>query len=736
MPPRAVVRLLGADRTNAAPKFSFDIGTNTAFRLDVGTTPQLMAGTGGPTFQFHVVNNPGGPTGNITFPAAKWAALAPATTYYYRLLSWGTGAPLGMGTILSFTPRLEAIEPARGSVEGGTVIELIGLGLGMGGLPSVNVGGQPATNISVGPRGFVQATTPPGSAGSAPIAVRQGGANVSAPGIDFEYHERIFRIHPSIGIARVGDADRSAPNFYFIGPEVPGTHHPGPFKINDRIKPQAARFRVWEYEYDASGKLTPKREITTDDADIQNIEWTVHLANEKAAFAEFAGPAGETTSARPPRNPAPVERWIIDPGPRTVVGGGQRALFVPNSSANPSAEKWPTDPAGARIIEYLGELVTEPNGRLHVVGGKGISRARNSETLGDYANNPGWFDDVSDGPVTATIHVRSNGATRRVPVEDAGKAWVLVGPPDFAPSVPNMVSLYDVLFDLAVRRITIPNNTLYDGALRDLAAELAGTTGGHLSSYRPSYGEHIAPLMSATNKISSVSTWNHIQTNNPAIRDPTVSTPVRGHVFRKLRVPQGFSGSGGNMPACLGDNPYASASSTPEYERRLTVTPTQYALLKRWADGAFTAGGAVPNADPHGLDRAALENASGGAFYPGIEVGWLIRAPSIFIEPFRIRHGAPGTHRADAASGATVRAGYFSRQMALPWQADFIACQQEGGGAWWPSQRPDRVLVGSTKQDWARNVSGYQGMVDHWSKLGFVVAVSGVDSETERKAGF
>src|SRR5664280_2934062 len=57
----------------------------------------------------------------------------------------------------------------------------------------------------------------------------------------------VFRIHPGIGIARMGNAD---PEQLFIGPEVPGYgpsgNAPGtavpPYKASGLIKPQAARF--------------------------------------------------------------------------------------------------------------------------------------------------------------------------------------------------------------------------------------------------------------------------------------------------------------------------------------------------------------------------------------------------------------------------------------------------------------------------------------------------------------
>jgi hypothetical protein len=63
------------------------------------------------------------------------------------------------------------------------------------------------------------------------------------------------RIHPGIGIARVGNS----PDEYFIGPEAPCrprdvTAPSGGFKDEQgRVKRQAARFRI--YAYDSEGKF-------------------------------------------------------------------------------------------------------------------------------------------------------------------------------------------------------------------------------------------------------------------------------------------------------------------------------------------------------------------------------------------------------------------------------------------------------------------------------------------------
>ena len=97
---------------------------------------------------------------------------------------------------------------------------------------------------------------------------------------DIEY----IKIHPSIGIARIGNS----PTEFFIGPEIPGQKDPplGGYKDSQgRIKRQAARFRV--FAYDKDGKEIG--EITTEEA---HIQWIVHLANKRLHGIALRGLTG------------------------------------------------------------------------------------------------------------------------------------------------------------------------------------------------------------------------------------------------------------------------------------------------------------------------------------------------------------------------------------------------------------------------------------------------------------
>src|SRR5690349_2591376 len=285
-----------------------------------------------------------------------------------------------------------------------------------------------------------------------------------------------YRIHPAIGIARVGNAPASE---YFLGPELPnqraerapdtGTAVP-PFKSDGRIKRQAVRFRVFELVRDG-GQWTVSREVSLADGDVAELTWTVHLANRKTSFFEFHGldgspDGGANTKRRSNGDPAHLE---IDPLPRSI--GGRSAGPVEMSkgtSDTPAQERWP-NPAPDPEITTLGELRTDQVGRLIVVPGAGIMGTQRGATISNYANNPGCFDDVGDGPVSAKLKLRTpDGAVTEHDVEGA---WLVPGPPDFAPPLPQLVSLYDVLLDVAVRELPIPADEA------DTSGELARLSG-------------------------------------------------------------------------------------------------------------------------------------------------------------------------------------------------------------------------------------------------------------------
>ena len=568
----------------------------------------------------------------------------------------------------------------------------------------------------------------------------------------------IFKIHPAIGIARIGDADQ-----YFIGPETPGvpanwdykTQQFLPFKQGGRVKRQAARFHVWEY-VEKNGQLVPLREISLDD--VEEITWSVHLANRKASFYQFAGLLGESDNyqTRPPLRNASVtgesaraQQLELDEGEKSITatkGAPSKIVEFKNSKS-------------FIPIETLGQLQTDDHGRLLVSGGRGKSASTGiPPTITNFSNNDQWFDDVSDGPVKATITLK--GQTQHVVAE---AAWVVVAPPDFAPAIGNVVTLYDTLYDMAVRELSIamingkPVNGIYGEYQYQTSSGTTQTSRGLArllelnvawkqnawAQISPSFTEEIFPLLMRAYSMRWVyqplevqdphqilARWKDLSNN--ATSGPAAA--LRDVVFQRIRNPDAPNQSDDSlMPRVFGDNWRDEQNMLFEY---LTLTRTQYALLEQWHHGHFQSDWNLPTMPtqeqitPEGLDRAALENCVGGGFHPGFEVCWLIRKQAIFSEPFRLKQDvilAPGS------PSLAVRAGFFTQQMGIPWQADSHDClrgtNQNGHDfAWWPGQRPDDVyqsaadVAAGKMVPWTRNLSGsYLDMVNRWSTLRFVV---------------
>ena len=571
---------------------------------------------------------------------------------------------------------------------------------------------------------------------------------------------KTYRIHPAIGVARLGNADRTDPDGMFIGPEVPGvpanfdtaTQKFGSFKLQGRVKAQGARFRIWEYE-DVGGILKPVREINLDSAEVTGLEWKVTLANRKASFFKFEGQKGATDNfATNTRRNASVpdadRRKKLEMEETGVISGKSTTRKeLRNSNTNIP-------------IGLLGELRTDEAGRLIVLGGEGVSKSISGATLDDYANNDDWFDDISDGTVDAKLTLKnSDGTVSDVPVEGA---WVLVAPPDFAPSIGNVVNLYDTLWSGVVQNGDVPSNEavyLDGGALHNLKVQRDSwqTSQALPAEYLPSFVWEILPILKRGLDMGWVYSQLKFDSDGPtsfhfrlspdqwgAMAIPSSPAAVRNSVFRRMQVP-GADSVWNAMPRSLGDEPYGGGLKS---QVLLTLTPIQYAILQKWKDGKFandppypaTGLPMGPDITPWGLDRAALENCVGGAFFPGIEASWLVRRKEIYSSPFRIKRGAK-------IGSLEVVAGFFSQQMALPWQADFMLCKKEKAPpsltipagqdvryAWWPAQRPDDVFVGSdasAMEPWARGLENGVDLVNQWSTRGFVINEGDRHFETE-----
>lgn len=547
-----------------------------------------------------------------------------------------------------------------------------------------------------------------------------------------------LKIHPAIGIARVGN-DLTQ---FFLGPEIPrqgpvgaadgvGTSvASGPFSgfktATDKVKGQAQRFYLFSHT-----QTGDPVEINLDTPGVKAIEWGVHLANKKAAFFQFGGLLGQdATNVYSPatnrRNPGEdLKRLVIDPDkPQKISGRNQGPLQIDFKLKGPKAN-WPIHKfTGKVVIGFLGALHTDAKGRVVVRGGRGLTRpfegtakdlATGTPDITNFANNNKWLDDVSDGVVTAKITL-NNGRTVQ-----AQAAWVLVGPPDYAPGIHQVVTLYDLLWDVAAHNtsIPIPDLTMFK---REPLKRL-GTFRTNIAAYKPEFNTDIVPFYKAVEDQKFVA---------PGIAHFRLTAALASKsdsgVFAFLRPPAGNQifdpSTPGSMPLLYGDD-YLAPSVSNGFA--LAVTRSQFKNAELFKNGVFDEIALpAPIVTPEGLDRAALDSCVGGAFSPGIECGWMIRNPKLFAEPFRFK---PVGTVLNAAIGLKIAPGFLSQQLAMPWQADFLSCTHDPPGSgsatplfgWWPAQRPTTTNVGQWDRSLPAGQAGLVSPTTGWPTRGFVV---------------
>src|SRR5215467_184169 len=114
---------------------------------------------------------------------------------------------------------------------------------------------------------------------------RDSSASASTPAAPSEKQSNTIvraAIHPSIGVARVGNS--LDPDGYFLAPEVvdpPPPELPGFYRdASGALKRQAVKFRI--FGLNAQGGVVA--ELTASNAE---ITWKVHLANKKSAWYQF-----------------------------------------------------------------------------------------------------------------------------------------------------------------------------------------------------------------------------------------------------------------------------------------------------------------------------------------------------------------------------------------------------------------------------------------------------------------
>lgn len=587
--------------------------------------------------------------------------------------------------------------------------------------------------------------------------------------------DHVFRVHPAIGVARFGNSEA-----YYLAPEtmgglaVPGEPtktgglpiRPGTEsdtitsdELRDRdgaLKRQAARFRIFQYpranadKYPCSGGTEIRLGSVIDGKRVVDIIWTAHIANKKANAYAFNGDlglalyekanAGQLKVRNPAEGPdlnnaARLKRLIIDPGPRAIRAtdhsGVKFDAHTPASCWDGGTQiktltRYPQsfpDRNFARLytptgkIDSLGELNTDPEGRLIVLGGYGRACAWYQQDGTPYPlqsgptspgvladlNENGWFDDAGDGPVSAAL-VFDDGSAQTV-----HPAWVVTAPPSHTPQCLNVVSLWDDVYDIWIRKLNLCPQIFADQ---------------FLDNYEPSFDIDIYPIFRA----AAMQRWNtnlpkyaidaHDAVGSIKASDNPGGTILAGLSYiRNPNDPNQLSSGEPLMPLLTGD----------VGKSFLTVTLTQYFFLAQWNNSRYRKDAPAQPGFGEFLDKTALVNCMGGGLSPGLDMTFIVRDPELYRSdwretgagPFRIRarhldyntaeddrpfltagylpfHAGP-----DGVSAAPLEPGDASKFISLPWHGDYNACathnidpnpQNSTTLYWaWPAQRPMQV---------------------------------------------
>lgn len=586
-------------------------------------------------------------------------------------------------------------------------------------------------------------------------------------------------IHPSVGVARLGNSTTdiclSPDSIGGLPYDADSNGNPiGPItQFKDAaglIKRQGQPFKL----YDADGV-----EVTLDTPNVESIEWTVHLANKKAAwyaYSELKGNLlyGQSNSYQNQgvsfRNPNSKNRQtlIVDPGPRTVSGRQETIGFnVENAPQDYPVQYPPQNVLYGVSVTTLGDLLTDAQGRLVVLGGYG--HAGGNLPLESYGGSSTWHDDISDGPVYCTVTFNDGTPAQTL------SAWCIIGSPDFAPEIVNISNLSDTMFDVGVRNFDLVpamySESEYSGWNSDYIANFQRDILpiiNRISRYQ--WVANVQSMMafasnvfdftdnSEENKQNRLNYYNYFRQNDAQPPDPT-----------NLPQEQLFTSTeSGDMFPMMPLNSGSNSVSNTTIQKFLALDETQLFLLGQWAKGKFISNRNYENYPVSPKDQAAVGNCVGLPMCPGIEVTWSMQNPIIYSKPYKLlQYGDEQQYQEngltpsrDECEGGGCEPGDLTKRMACPWQADFFQCtiqyinftnpavnkhkiDKDGNMAplpptyytyWWPPQSPWDILVGEFTEEgqaqthvpagqqmnYARGINSFVQMVEYWYALGFI----------------
>ncbi len=485
-----------------------------------------------------------------------------------------------------------------------------------------------------------------------------------------------YKIFPTIGIGRVGGSKTD----FFLSPErinsngieidVDGNESElQKFKDQDGlIKRQGCRFKVYKLDQETN-KYKPIDENLRD-----KIIWSVNLVNKKSSVVR------PFSNMQPPQSPPNTPLQVKSNAKELEINGGIKEISGLNSNSKEIVGKY----KDTQIT--LGDLRTDQNGNLIILGGYGNSGSPTGAPVGpqidaqtgrrektssnNFYYNEDWYDDTSDGTVKARINI--NGED----IEVDG-AWVIIAPPDYAPQVKGVVTLYDVINQTNSEDLEIPE-TYFNRDIKPIIDSFSNHKWVHKADYEINISDDLISDNSSDNRKSRI------------------------EVVKKIR-------------------------KIESYLREYKMTDIQKAHLRNYVSGKFDLHIELDTDTGHYLTKVALDSTIGQGFFPGIEGGIILKNPNIYKSKFTIDH-------------SKVSSGEITGLMALPWQADFLECQGRWWPSQRPdlitlSDGTKRAWA-RTKQGPLDPSSDHKLLVDEFNKFGFINKMNDKQIETERDPKF
>lgn len=499
-----------------------------------------------------------------------------------------------------------------------------------------------------------------------------------------------YRIHPSIGLARVGNSEE-----YYLGPEtiagmpIKGQTLKGGLPIKPStdstpitsedlrdsagmLKKQAARFKIYQYadngaySYPAAESTEIKLGSKIDGKTVTDIIWTVHVANKKAncwVIGDSDGEGlilyenGDLPNLRNPafmgqRNPDNTERLknlIIDAGPRAINAANPQSIvrfdketeasYVQSGTTITPLPNYPKQfpfsdgnesdySQFSERITTLGDIQTEAGtGRLVVTGGYGKACGFNQQ--GKVDKDAKMPHDVDNNN---WIDDTSDGPVTAVIVlkdDNTGEITTI-----------NIIQpAWVVTTDPAYAPQTLNAVSLWDdvyttwveqmGLLPDLYNPQETNNGNHgyNPAYQPSFDDDVSPTFNAAH----LQMWN-TGLNPKAIKSHkmmanlTEKPPSQFKVLPYIRNPH-LTGKLLEEQDAKPLMPFSLGDSGKSF---LMVTATQYFMLQQWDAGKCVKLDQPRLTAGEELDRTILMNCLGGRFSPGIDLTFIVYDVNLF----------------------------------------------------------------------------------------------------------